>query len=97
MTLCQMAIGARPLDLDARDRDGLRGFADRLGEWQRKALREAKLATDWTSPDETYETAARAFLDALLDGSDRTRSIARFAARIAPPGPSTGWRRCCCG
>jgi (1->4)-alpha-D-glucan 1-alpha-D-glucosylmutase len=27
--------------------------------WQEKALREAKLATDWAAADEAYESAAR--------------------------------------
>src|SRR6202011_6169130 len=55
--LLQMIIGAWPPDLSAEDRNGLAIFAERLAGWQLKALREAKLATDWTAPNEAYEAA----------------------------------------
>ena len=42
-------------------------FARRLAEWQEKALREAKLHSDWSDPDAGYEDAARAFLMGLVD------------------------------
>ena len=37
-------------------------FTERLAGWQLKALREAKLATDWDAPNLEYEDAARSFL-----------------------------------
>jgi (1->4)-alpha-D-glucan 1-alpha-D-glucosylmutase len=43
--LMQMIAGAWPLDLDPGDRSGCSAFAERLGGWQTKALREAKLDT----------------------------------------------------
>jgi (1->4)-alpha-D-glucan 1-alpha-D-glucosylmutase len=57
--LHQMIVGAWPLDLAANDAEGLDGFADRLADWQRKALREAKLRTSWTVPDEPTRPPAR--------------------------------------
>ena len=63
--LLQMIIGAWPPNLSAEDRNGLAVFAERLAGWQFKALREAKLATDWTAPNEAYEAAATQFFAAL--------------------------------
>ena len=59
--LLQMIIGAWPLDLDREDASGRRAFAGRLSAWQQKALREAKLRSDWAAPDEAYERAAKEF------------------------------------
>ena len=33
-----------------------RAFAERLARWQEKALREAKLLTDWALPNQAYES-----------------------------------------
>ncbi len=52
--LLQTIVGAWPFDLDAGDRAGRRAFAERLVAWQQKALREAKLASDWAAVDEAY-------------------------------------------
>jgi maltooligosyltrehalose synthase len=84
--LCQTLVGAWPLDLDPDDEAGVAAFAERVAAWQRKALREAKLRTDWTVPDEAYEAAARRHLDQLLGDAAQRRSIAAFADRIAPAG-----------
>jgi (1->4)-alpha-D-glucan 1-alpha-D-glucosylmutase len=64
--LLQTIVGAWPLDLDATDQEGRCAFAERLARWQEKALREAKLATDWAVPNETYETAARRLTMSLV-------------------------------
>ena len=57
--LLQTMVGAWPLDLDRDDRAGRAAFAERLAAWQEKALREAKLHTDWIAIDAPYEKAAR--------------------------------------
>jgi (1->4)-alpha-D-glucan 1-alpha-D-glucosylmutase len=86
--LHQMIVGAWPLDLSPNDAEGLAAFSDRLADWQRKALREAKLRTSWTVPDETYEAACEAYLRTLLTGEDDRyrRGCAEFVATIAPAG-----------
>ena len=61
--LLQMIVGAWPLDLLPTIRATRKSFAGRLAQWQEKALREAKLATDWAVPNENYESAARELLD----------------------------------
>ena len=89
--LYQMIVGAWPLDLDWTDDAGCRAFAERLAGWQQKALREAKLRTNWTSPDEEYEATARNFLFGLLSRQRAFLPLARsFIDMIAPAGAVNG-------
>jgi malto-oligosyltrehalose synthase len=89
--LFQTIVGAWPPTLTIDDTDGCKNFAERLVGWQQKALREAKLATDWIVPNEPYESAARAFLTRLFAGeADLLPDIARFAHRIGPAGAANG-------
>ena len=69
--LFQTIVGAWPLDLAIEDDAGRRAFGERLARWQQKALREAKLETDWVVPNEAYEAAARELLDALVARNTR--------------------------
>jgi (1->4)-alpha-D-glucan 1-alpha-D-glucosylmutase len=91
--LLQMIVGAWPPDLAAADREGCTRFARRLAQWQEKALREAKLHTDWAVPNEAYETAAHELLRSLIERNECRAlliDIAGFAARIAPAGALNG-------
>jgi malto-oligosyltrehalose synthase len=91
--LLQMIVGAWPPDLAAEDIAGCAAYCARLAAWQQKALREAKLATDWTAPDEAYESSARRFLEGIFDRASSTLllgKIATFAHRIAPAGAVNG-------
>ncbi|HET6220565.1 MAG TPA: malto-oligosyltrehalose synthase, partial [Dongiaceae bacterium] len=95
--LLQTIVGAWPVDLDAGDRAGRRAFAERLVAWQQKALREAKLASDWAAIDETYEAAARDFTVALVAEAalpDVLHQIAGLVQRIAPAGALNGLAQC---
>jgi malto-oligosyltrehalose synthase len=95
--LLQTIIGAWPLDLDVADRAGRTAFAERLVAWQQKALREAKLATDWAAIDEAYEEAARAFTFALVAEAalpDLLDEIVHLVNRIAPAGAVGGLAQC---
>jgi (1->4)-alpha-D-glucan 1-alpha-D-glucosylmutase len=88
-----MMVGAWPPELAAEDRDACGAFADRLAQWQEKALREAKLATDWAAPNEPYEAAARDFLYELVADRPSTGliyEIAAFAHQLAPAGAVNG-------
>jgi (1->4)-alpha-D-glucan 1-alpha-D-glucosylmutase len=89
MILFQTLVGAWPMDLSSDDREGCQAFAERVAAWQEKAMREAKLATDWTEPDEAYETAGRNFLMQLFD-RELIAEIESFANRIAPAGALNG-------
>jgi malto-oligosyltrehalose synthase len=89
--LYQTIVGAWPPELTLDDRAGCDAFADRLAGWQQKAAREAKLATDWTAPNEPYEQAARRFLMRLFaECTEGLRALARFAQRIGPAGAVNG-------
>ncbi|HEV2957169.1 MAG TPA: malto-oligosyltrehalose synthase [Xanthobacteraceae bacterium] len=89
--LLQTIVGAWPPMLTLEDAAGCKEFAERLAGWQQKALREAKLVSDWTAPNEAYESAAHGFLMRLFAGeADLLPDIARFAHRIGPAGAANG-------
>ncbi|MGV3504905.1 MAG: malto-oligosyltrehalose synthase [Adhaeribacter sp.] len=59
----------------------------RLEAYLMKALREAKVHSNWTSPDENYEKHTQAFATALLDpGQDFWQSFAPFHQQVADLG-----------
>lgn len=89
LMLYQMLVGAWPLGLTPGDDEGTERFATRIAAWQRKALREAKRWTRWTSPNEPYEDACEDFLRSLLS-SDCAEELAAFASYIAAPGAANG-------
>ncbi|WP_249673202.1 malto-oligosyltrehalose synthase [Pseudomonas abieticivorans] len=89
LMLYQALLGSWPLTLDAKDHQGLEAYAERLYQWQQKALREAKLASSWSAPNEPYEQACKAFLEQLLlapQAQQLRTSIAAAAHKIAVPG-----------
>lgn len=91
--LLQTIVGGWPFDLDAGDAAGRQAFAERLVAWQQKALREAKLASDWAAVDEAYEAAAHDFTMALVADAALPDVLARIASlvqRIAPAGALAG-------
>jgi (1->4)-alpha-D-glucan 1-alpha-D-glucosylmutase len=89
--LYQMIVGAWPLDLSPSDQAGCKAFEERLALWQQKALREAKLRTSWTAPNEAYETIAADFLAGLLKPNSPFLPIAQsFVDIIAPTGAVNG-------
>jgi (1->4)-alpha-D-glucan 1-alpha-D-glucosylmutase len=60
--LYQTLVGAWPFD--AADESC---FRDRLKKYMTKAMREAKVYTSWTSPNEAHEEAVLRFIDCILD------------------------------
>ncbi len=89
--LYQTLVAAWPLDLAPDDRDGLVAFGKRVAAWLEKALREGKRRTGWAVPNEDYENACRAFLDACLDPARPIAGeLATFANRLAVPGAVNG-------
>ncbi|WP_166361637.1 malto-oligosyltrehalose synthase [Pseudomonas akapageensis] len=97
LVLYQTLLGSWPLDLTAQDRSGLQAYAERLRAWQQKALREAKLASSWSAPNEVYETACREFLDTLLfdpQCQQLRQSIAAAAQAIACAGVINSLGQC---
>ena len=82
--LYQMLAGAWPIGLQAGDPEGLRHFAERIGRWQTKALREAKQASDWVLPNEDYEAACARFLEAILAPGPGNAFLEHFLAWLPP-------------
>ncbi|WP_207493243.1 malto-oligosyltrehalose synthase [Aridibaculum aurantiacum] len=58
----QNIVGAYPMP--GQDEDN---FAERIQEYLQKALREAKIHSNWTTPNEEYETATKEFAVSLLN------------------------------
>ncbi|MGN2251868.1 malto-oligosyltrehalose synthase [Frateuria sp. GZRe12] len=85
--LYQSLVGAWPPTLAPDDRQGLAAFRERIAQWQRKALREAKRRSRWSLPNEPYEDACEAFLDALLAPANGFASeLHAFVQRIEAAG-----------
>ncbi|TBV09482.1 malto-oligosyltrehalose synthase [Phytopseudomonas dryadis] len=97
LMLFQILLGSWPLTLRADDREGLRVFAERLGAWQEKAVREAKLRSTWGTPNAAYERACGDYLEQLLNaeqGRELRGELAAAALRIAPAGALNGLAQC---
>ncbi|MGE8110534.1 malto-oligosyltrehalose synthase [Pseudomonas sp. NPDC086566] len=89
LLLWQTLLGSWPLALDLHDDNALRQYAERIRQWQQKALREAKLRSSWSAPNEAYEAACAAYVDGLLLGRENQQlrqSLADAAHLIACPG-----------
>jgi (1->4)-alpha-D-glucan 1-alpha-D-glucosylmutase len=64
-------------------------LAGRLGEYMRKAAREAKERTSWLEPDPAYESALLEYVAAALDpvrSGPLLSEVGEFVRRIAPAG-----------
>jgi (1->4)-alpha-D-glucan 1-alpha-D-glucosylmutase len=70
----QTLVGAWPLEIE------------RLEAYVEKALREAKLSTNWVEPDEEYERAVRDWCRALYSNRAFLDELERFAERVAIEG-----------
>ena len=84
--LYQTLVGAWPIPLRRDSEEVTPAFTDRIREYMRKAVREAKDNTSWARPDEDYETTLDAFIERLLRAPSRPRlraEIASFAQGVA--------------
>jgi (1->4)-alpha-D-glucan 1-alpha-D-glucosylmutase len=59
---------------------------ERVCQFMRKALREAKLHTSWAAPDDGYERDVAAFAAAILGSPAFTDELGAFAQRVAAIG-----------
>ncbi|MDH1146176.1 malto-oligosyltrehalose synthase, partial [Pseudomonas mosselii] len=97
LLLLQTLLGSWPLTLDLHDPTALRAYAERIRQWQRKALREAKLRSSWAAPNERYEQACAAYVDGLLlndENQQLRQSLHEAARRLACPGALNGLVQC---
>src|SRR5499426_3376302 len=70
----QSLVGAWPID------------AERMTAYVQKAAREAKAHTSWTSPNEAYDAALRAFVEATMADLTFTVDVEAFVAPLIAPG-----------
>jgi malto-oligosyltrehalose synthase len=85
--LFQTIVGAWPDGLTSTDQQGLAAYSKRLVLWQQKAIREAKLHSDWAEPNRAYEAAATNFIDWIFSGSSELLvEIAEFVRNIRVAG-----------
>ncbi|WP_248804794.1 malto-oligosyltrehalose synthase [Pseudomonas sp. MWU13-2100] len=97
LILYQALLGSWPLTLSSDDSAGLLDYAERLWQWQNKALREAKLHSSWSAPNEAYEQTCRDFLEALLTrpiGLPLRRALVATLEKIAPAGALNSLAQC---
>lgn len=82
--LYQTLIGSWPLGpVD------LRSYAERIQQYMTKALKEAKINSSWTGPNEEWEQAVSLFVERILGSKcspDFLGSLMRLVDRIAPHG-----------
>lgn len=90
LILYQILLGAWSPTLDPQDQDARLSFIQRIAQWQQKAHREAKLHTHWLWPNDTYESAVKAFLEDVLTMPALRDSIAAAARTIDLPGAING-------
>lgn len=87
--LYQLLVGAWPADLTdvgELDSDAVAQFSSRVEGAMIKAVREAKIHTDWTAPNEAYEASILSFIRDCLDTSRSNPFLDSFRplqARIA--------------
>ncbi len=97
LILFQALLGSWPLDAPCDGAALDQAFLVRMREWQCKALREAKLRTRWTAPDEDYERACADYLEQLLRAplaQALRQSLGNAAARLMPAGALNGLAQC---
>lgn len=93
LILYQAILGSWSLELQANDSSALQAYAERLWQWQRKALREAKLQSSWSAPNDAYEQATETFILRLLlspEGELLRTALGKAARTIAVPGALNG-------
>ncbi|WP_105437944.1 malto-oligosyltrehalose synthase [Neorhizobium sp. T25_13] len=81
--LYQALAGAWPNDLHTEDAAGLKALETRFLGYVEKALREAKLRTNWGDPNETYEKAVLEYARTLLSPNNQA-FLADFTDTLRP-------------
>jgi malto-oligosyltrehalose synthase/4-alpha-glucanotransferase len=78
----QTIVGTHPMPGEDED-----NFTERVQEYLQKALREAKVHSNWTSPNEAYETATKQFAVSFLQDKNTVKPrFQSFLQRIADHG-----------
>lgn len=70
--LYQALAGVWPPELSPEDADGLTALEERFQAYAEKAIREAKLRTNWADGNASYEAAVRDYVHAMLSPKNQT-------------------------
>ncbi|SFB52982.1 (1-_4)-alpha-D-glucan 1-alpha-D-glucosylmutase [Rhizobium sp. NFR07] len=81
--LYQALAGVWSSELMSDDSDGLQKLEERFQAYVEKALREAKLRTNWSDGNAAYETAVRDYVGQMLS-PDNQDFLGDFVATIRP-------------
>jgi (1->4)-alpha-D-glucan 1-alpha-D-glucosylmutase len=81
--LYQALAGVWPSDLVADDATGLLKLEERFQAFTEKALREAKLRSNWNDVNSDYETAVKDYVHRMLS-PDNGEFLADFSATLRP-------------
>ncbi|WP_330115451.1 malto-oligosyltrehalose synthase [Pseudomonas sp. JS3066] len=97
LVLYQCLLGSWPPDLSLDDVGGIGRYLERLQRWQEKSLREARLRSNWSAPNQAYEAACRIFLARVLESPEAKplrEELAAAVAELAPAGALNSLVQC---
>jgi (1->4)-alpha-D-glucan 1-alpha-D-glucosylmutase len=86
LLLYQTLVGAFPDEGIVPGTPAHAAFVARIVAYMEKALREAKVHTSWTNPDEGYEAGVRSFVEGILASPPFLAELAALAGRVARAG-----------
>jgi (1->4)-alpha-D-glucan 1-alpha-D-glucosylmutase len=84
----QTLLGVWPLGWDGRTKREL--LAQRMLDFVRKASKEAKQQTSWTSPNAAYDDAVESFVRAMMRSDPFLDEMRKLSELIAPYGAANG-------
>ena len=79
--LYQTLIGTWPFGAGARDPG--ENFIERICDFMRKAIREAKEKTNWANPNQDYESAVLRFVKSVLESEEFRDIFLPFQRKVA--------------
>jgi (1->4)-alpha-D-glucan 1-alpha-D-glucosylmutase len=81
--LYQALLGTWPVDEAGNAVGGASGdYVERIQNYMRKALNEAKINTSWVQPNEPWLSATREFVDRLLEAGAKNKFIPLFLPMV---------------
>ncbi len=86
----QLLVGAWPSTLGADDRDGIAALRERLDGAMLKAVREARMQTNWIVPKTDYERRISGLIEVALNSRDFLEAFMAFERTIAAAGARNG-------
>jgi len=90
----QALAGMLPVNFDPEDQASLTDLKARFSAYIEKALREAKLHSNWSAPDLGYEQAVKDYAESMLNG--RADGFLRDFRNVLAPFAAAGLRNSLC-